>query len=138
MIYELTFLMSSLAEDKKEEVFQRVLEEIKKEGGEIKDKNIEKRSFVYPVKKNKDGFLATIIFSISKDKIHNIKDFVRKEENILRNIIIKREFFKKDIETIEQKKPIAPTKFTTKLTSKPKKEKTKLEDIDKKLEEILK
>jgi len=132
MIYELTFLMPPLVEKEKNEVLQKILEEIKRRGGDLKEESVEKRSFVYPVKKNENGFISTIIFSISKNSLHNINDFIRKEERVLRSVIIKREIFEKEKRAKRHKRPTIKTKPT------PKREKVKLEDMDKRLEEILK
>lgn len=129
MQYALSFLTPYLDSKERAKLLKEILDKIKKLDGKIEDKFIEKKIFAYPVKKNLEGFLGQIIFSIEKVKLKNFEEFLKSEKNIIRGIIERK---KKVPEKLEAKRKKPPFKKTLK------KEKVKIEELDKKLEEILK
>lgn len=129
--YELSFLIPNLSEEETKNLFNKTEEEIKKMEGKIKETFIERKNFAYPVKKETRGFLGVITFSAEKDKIKEFYNFLSANEKILRIMIEKKDKQKDTSKPIRKReKPI--------LTEKPKKEKVKIEELDKKLDEILK
>lgn len=131
MQYELSFLTPNLGIEEKKNLFDKIEEEIKKIGGEIGETFVEKKIFAYPVKKESRGFLSVITFSAERDKIKEFYNFLSANEKILRIMIEKKEKQKDTSKPIRKReKPL--------LTEKPKKEKVKIEELDKKLDEILK
>jgi ribosomal protein S6 len=134
MQYELSFLTPNLSSQERDELFQKIEEEIKSLDGEIEEKFIEKKLFAYLVKKQREGFLGVINFSIEKNKIKELCNFLELNKNILREMIEKKERPVEALKTERRRRKPYPA------VKKPpiKKEKVKIEELDKKLEEILK
>ena len=129
--YELTYLISpELSENELKETQEKIISLIKKGGGEIEKSNKPiKVKLKYPIKKQGEGFLGTLSFYCPPEKLKNLEEKLTKEGFILRYLILRKKLFKK-LKVAEIK--------TEKKMIKPKKEKKiKLEEIDKKLEEIL-
>lgn len=131
--YELSFLTLNLPHEKKNYLMAEIEKNIKKLEGKIEESFIEKKKFAYPVKKQNEGFLGILLLSSSPETINKIKNFLNKNEDILR-IMIERKKIKPRKKMIS-KKPILEEK---KRKEKPKKEKVKIEKLEEKLEEILK
>jgi small subunit ribosomal protein S6 len=121
--YQLAYLLSP--ELKKEEIdkFQKDLTSFfEKEG--ILDKVEEplKRTLFYPIKKKSEAFLGAIYFYLEPEKVKELEKKLKKEEKILRYLIVSEKAPKKIKVEKKVKKP----------------EKVELEEIEKKIEEILK
>lgn len=130
MNYELSFLIPNLKMEERNNLFKEIEEKIKEIGGEIETEFIEKRSFAYPIRKHLEGFLGIINFSLEKNKLKEFSDFLKNNVFVLRKLIERKEE-KRVLETISRiaptiKKPI------------PKEKKVKLEELDERLEELLK
>ncbi|HDN86446.1 MAG: 30S ribosomal protein S6 [Candidatus Omnitrophota bacterium] len=89
-----------IGEEEKEALFTKISEKIKELGGKVLDSKIwaKERKFCYPLrsrgaekKKYDKGLYWLVKFSLSVEKLANLKETIRLEEKILRNIIIKRE-----------------------------------------------
>lgn len=131
--YELSFLISNIETEKRNTILKNIEKEIKKLNGNVKEKLIEKKLFAYPVKKQKEGFLGVITLEMESSKIQELHRFLKSEGNILRFLLEKKR------ETSKKFKPLRERKEkTVAQTKKVKKEKVKIEELDKKLEEILK
>ena len=126
--YELTYLIiPSLASTEAEEYHKKIKEDIKKEGGAVGKEQIPaKKTLAYPINKNTEGYLASLDIEIDKEKVSLLKEKLDKEEEILRHLLIEKE---------------APQKTEERKVSRKKKslkpEKTKLKEIDDKIDEIL-
>lgn len=131
MQYELSFLIPNLNPAERKNLLDKIEEEIKKLNGKIGEIFIEKKFFAYLVKKKGEGFLGMITFAIEKDKIEKLYDFLNTNEKILRAMIERKEKLKETLKPIRKRQKVL-------LTEKPKKEKVKIEELDKKLDEILK
>ena len=131
--YELSFLTPNLSPEKKNSLMTEIEESIKKLEGKVEEKFIEKKKFVYPVKKQNEGFLGIFLLSLNAEGIKKIRSSLKKNESVLR-IMAERKKIRPKIR-ISSKKPVAET---IKGREKPKKEKVKIEELDKKLSEILK
>ena len=136
--YELTYLASpEISDENLSALKEKVAAFVQKKGeilGEVRPPA--KRILGYPIKKRKSAFLATFNFSAPPDLVNDLKKMLDEEREILRYlIIIKREPAKAEAPPIpekfkkEIKKPTVPTR--------PKEKKVELEEIEKKLEEIL-
>lgn len=128
MYYEISFLTPNLNLKEREDLFKKIEEKLKELEGKIEDKFIEKKAFAYPVKKQQDGFLGHISFFLEPDKIRKFRDFLKTNKEILRESTERK---RKILEEEREKRRIAPKKPK-------KKEKVKIEELDKKLEEMLK
>ena len=133
--YELAYLAApEISDENLTALKEKVVAFVQKKGeilGEVRPPI--KRILGYPIKKRKNAFLATIYFSAPADLANDLKKMLDKEKEILRYlIIIKREPAEAAAPPIPEKFKKAPAEF--KKTREPKVE---LEEIEKKLEEIL-
>lgn len=140
-MYELTYIINpNLSDDEAAKQTDKVRGFINQEGGEIKDEKLnEKRRLAYQIKKQSFGFFVTIIFNIEPEKIAEIEKKVRLEPRILRHLLILKGESRREAAS---RRPIKPRKETIISKTAPetkieKPEKVKIEEIDKKLEEIL-
>ena len=131
MNYELSFLTPNLNLKEREDLMKGIKEEIVKLKGKLEDEFIEKKFFAYPVKKYQEGFLGQTNFSLEKNKLKEFQNYLKTKKEIIRTLLEKKEKFKEapEIER-ERRRPL--------FKKPPKKEKVKIEELEKKLEEILK
>jgi len=126
--YELTYIISpDLTEQEVENLSLKITAFIQEEGGSFKPS--------YSIKKKEGGFLNVLDFHIMPEKLGNLKKKLDSEKQILRYIILTKKILKKipDQETFTKKRrPQEP------IDQRPGAEKVELEEIDKKIDEILK
>lgn len=127
MYYEVSFLTQNINLEERKDLFKKIEEKLKELGGKIEDKFIEKKVFAYPVKKQEEGFLGHISFFLEPAKIRRFQDFLKTNKEIVREMTER----KKKIPEVRRERRISPRKPR-------KKEKVKIEELDKKLGEILK
>lgn len=148
--YELTYIISSqTASDQIDSVIKEVESFIKsKEGVVLKSEKTTAQVLVYPIKKQSSGYFIISEFQMLEDKIKEMKEILQKEKNILRHFLI----VKKPLKVMKERRTRKPlslsmTEGTLKEKSgtneilsdqdKKKGEKVELEEIEKKLDEIL-
>lgn len=120
--YQLAYLLSpQLNTQELQEIEKEITSYIEKEGILDKVENPLKRNLFYPIKKFKEAFLGSIYFFLEPAKLKDFEKKIKKEERILRFLI-----------TVEKSPKELPKE---KKIRKPKK--VEIEDLDKKLEEIL-
>lgn len=138
--YELTFIASPNLETKElEELINSTKESILSFGGEIKNELLPKAiKLAYPIKKFTNAHLISFDLELEANKTEDLKKVLDKKEGVLRYILFKKRAPKIIIQQ-EQKSPTKTPKSQTKETTKKVKKpvKVELEEIDKKLEEIL-
>jgi ribosomal protein S6 len=132
--YELAFLTPNLSIEEKEKLDKDIEQIIKNLKGEIQEKFIEKKKFAYTVKKNTEGFLGIISFSLEASSLSNFKKELKDNKNIIRAMIESKNIKPGEKMEKEKRSPAAQKPKP----SLPKKPKVKIEELDKKLEEILK
>ena len=124
-LYELTYLISpgaSLAEAKT--LAENTADLIRKEGGIATEmRNPFRRKLAFAIKKEGEAFLASIDFYFDPEKIRELSEKIKSEGKVFRALLFKKKEFKK----IE----------LPKILEIKKEEKVDLEEIEKKLEEIL-
>lgn len=101
----------------------------------------QKRRLAYPIKKEKNGFFGWVTFSANPEKISAIEKKIKNEEYVLRHLIVEA------VEVpLREPRPFIPRSGTSRPTKIPavqpadsgkEEEKLDLEELDKKLEEIL-
>ncbi len=107
---------------------EKIKEKISKTGGVLGKEQIPARkTLAYPVKNNTEAYLSSVDFEGKEEDAKKIYQNIKKEKNILRFLIIKRDIIKET-----EKKEKVPRKEKS---LKP--EKTRLEEIDEKIDEIL-
>lgn len=129
--YELTYLATpSLTEEEAQEYHGKIKKIIEKEKGVLgKEQEPLKKDLAYPIKKESKSYLACVDFESTEESANKVSKEIKKEKNVLRHIIARKEFSKVN-EKQEERKRKRKSK-----SLKP--EKTKLKEIDKKIDEIL-
>jgi len=131
--YQITFILSSDLDQKKIDDFNQEFEKIivKQLEGKIiiKHSAPERKKLAYPIKKFEFGYYLTVSFLLDPQKTQELGDKLKYNKNILRYMI---NFVEESPEP--KKKRFVQKPVIEKLEKKKKK---KLEDIDKKLDEIL-
>lgn len=143
--YELTYIISSQISSEKAEGLKKGFEAFVQEKGgiiAISEKTVP-QSLAYPVKKQSSGFFVTLKFTIEENQIKPLKEKLEKEVDILRHFLI----VKKPMKIMKERRTRKPllainvlkskTDNTEVYTAKAKKDNASIEDIDKKLDEIL-
>jgi small subunit ribosomal protein S6 len=121
--YQLAYLISPELKKEEIEMVQKDLTSfIEKEGVLDKVETPLKRMLFYPIKKKTEAFLGAIYFYLEPQKIKDLERKLKEEEKILRYLIVSEKTPKKIKIEKKLKKP----------------EKVELEEIEKKIEEILK
>lgn len=126
--YELSYLISPDLSEQEVKAFQEKINSfLLDEGGRLENsKNPIKKKMGYPIKKNEEGFLATLNFYLKPERLDNLEKKLKKEPSILRYLILNKK--------IPEKIKIPEIKPRIKIK---KEKKVKLEKIDEKLDEIL-
>jgi ribosomal protein S6 len=146
--YELTYIISSGISAEEAEALAKEIDSFiqSKEGVILKSENPIARILSYQIKKQASGFFVISEFQVEPDKISEIKEKLEKDTNILRHFILTKKpakiqkarrtrkiFLAPEIETITAVKKDRPS-FAKASENK---EKVELNDIEKKLDEIL-
>lgn len=146
MTYDLTYILSPLLEKTDgEAVIAKIRDFINVLGGKIKNEQPpQKQKFAYPLKKQLYGYYVGAEFEMDSEKIEELQKQLKLNGDILRYLIIsqKEQKLKKEKPKIS-KGSLAPKPRKLALTpeipkAKPKVEQVKIEELDKKLEELLK
>jgi ribosomal protein S6 len=93
-------LKSDLNEEEREEIFRKIIQKIEGLEGKVKVSKVwaKEKEFCYPIrsrgaekKKYNKGCYWLVEFVLDPQKLPELKETIRLEERILRNIIIKRD-----------------------------------------------
>jgi ribosomal protein S6 len=152
--YQLTYLLNPLLDEKGViEISQKIKKWIEEKQGHIEEEKTTEQSLAYPIKKHQQAICSNLSFQLLPQLIKELHEQLKLESHILRYMIQK----KPDQQLLAQQKvtgqiPLQtepskisdtepkPTKkepLEKSSSSPPQKEKVKLEELDKKLEEIL-
>ncbi len=161
--YQITLIFSANLEEKEiTESVQKIKQMIEKKEGKIEEidnlaEKIISRKLSYPMQKSTDAFYLTLNFELFPEYIKEFSQELNLEKSILRYLIsnkqtkakkekkaIKKNIFQeKEIDDIDlsskmidKVEPVLPEEERTEKKME-KKEKSSIEDLDKKLEEIL-
>lgn len=129
--YELTYLISPHLSTEEAKAFsEKINSLIEKEGGILSElKNPTQQKLAYPIKKEVRAYLSSLTFHLLPEKLENLKMKLKTLPEILRFLL-----FTKKVAKVE----IPAKKIVPKIKMPLKKEKkVELEEIEKKLEEIL-
>ncbi len=135
-LYRLVFLVSSRLELKKaKEVTQGIQNLIKEGEGEIKTtKEISKKTLAYEIKKEGEAYLGSIQFNYLAEKVPNLEKNLKEQSSILRFLITAVPKKKK----IRTKKTRPSIEKAPDMDIKAKEKKIKLDEINQKIDQILK
>jgi small subunit ribosomal protein S6 len=137
--YELTILAST---DTAEEDLKTLLEGIKnlisQEKGVLeKETNPVKQKLGYAIKEKTEAFLVNLTFTLSPEGLKNLEKELKEKKEILRYIIVIKKPIKEIITKI-RRRPEKAVQPVVEEKEESKSEKIELEEIDEKIEEILK
>ena len=136
--YELIYLITpDLTEEEIKSLIEKISLYITQINGVI-EKTIgpERRRLAYSVKEKKEALLVSLIFSLSQDKVKEIFEKVKKEDLVLRHMIIIKKKEKENAGAKRRTKPIE--KPVEKTAQENKDKKVEIEKISEKIDEILK
>ena len=124
--YEFTYLIKPDISKEDLNSLQEIIKSfIKEEEGSIARINPPlKKDLAYPIKKNKEAFLADLTFDLKPDKLDSLEKKIKSEKRIIRYLLLKKKLLKKKLRVRATRKPQP-------------KAKVELKEIEKKLEEIL-
>lgn len=134
-MYELTFLASpNLSEEEITDLLDKVKNTIGDLEGEVVQTLPSKKIYLaYPIKKQGYGILCSLDFNLSTEKVRIVEHQIKENENVMRYLLFTKKIPKEKPKKI---KKVITGIGTAKAKVKPK-EKIKIEELDKKLEELL-
>jgi len=150
--YEITLLLPPVLKDKEiSEITQKTKEWIKELEGTPLSEEITKRQLAYPINKYQQGFYLSLGFLLEPKNLPQLEEKLRLAENILRFLIVQRLTKKQPVSQTTKPSTSSKPKETktapqkseeikeekTQTPKKPIQEKAQIEELDKKLEEIL-
>ncbi len=116
-LYELTYLpLPGISEDKQKALSERVISALE----------------TTPVSNHSNGFLTTMDFNTEPEKIKEIEEKLKQETQIQRYLILQKKFVRFKARILRR------AEFSKKIEKKTEKSKVELQEIEKKLDEILK
>ncbi len=126
--YELTYIANpKLSPEDVSALQERIFGFITKEDGTPgKASAPSKKRLAYPVKKHEEAHFSSLELSVEEGKLKSLEEAIKKEKDILRYLIIKKPAVKK---------MVFETKTEKRRSLRPKK--AQLEEIDKKIDEML-
>lgn len=139
--YELTYIITSAnASQEAEKTITEVASFIQgKEGMILHSHKTTPQTLSYTIKKQHSGYFATEVFQIAEEKISPLREMLSGQKDILRHIILIKKP-QKEVKNRRIRRPIAQdisSDFVKVAEDKKKGEKVQMEEIDKKLDEIL-
>ncbi len=147
--YELTYLISTDFPEEELKTFSKKISDfVLTEGGTLEKITVPiRKKLAYSIKEKKEMFLTTLNFHLNPEGLKNFEKKLKSEKQVLRYTLLKQKISKKIIpertikrfpkilEEISESKPFTLSK---KGGVKSEDKKVGLEEIDKKIEEILK
>ena len=137
-LYEIAYLIApSMSEEEAQNFHQTIKNEAQGMGALIDDEGrVEKKRLRYPIEKSLEAYLAYFRFTLESEKINDLDLRLKNDKNILRHLAIKT---KRQIQKTFSTRPFKATSEKPNETLTPKEEipAANIEEIDKKLEEIL-
>ncbi len=144
--YELLYLVpATYTEDELAPVKEKIKKIIEKFKGEITlEDSLGKKKLSYPIKKNHQGYYLLYEFDLPGEELKGLNQNLKLTNEILRHIIVKKKLktpslLKATKDKLEAEEKVSEEKKETAREKKIQndKEKVKLEDLDKKLDQIL-
>lgn len=131
--YDQTLIFSPLlSEEEANDQFQRFVSFVQEQGGILENQRLlGKKPLLAPIRDSKEGYLATISFSLNEENLPILEKKCKETENILRFLVMRQAKRAKKMRH-------APAPASVPVLAQKKEEKIDLKDIDEKLEEIFK
>ena len=139
--YELLYLLpATYAEEELAPIKEKIKALIKHRGGQITaEDSLGKRKLAYPVKKFRQGYYLLNEFDIEPQALNALNNDLRLTNEVLRHTIVIKKPIRFNARKIRrQKLPVSALESQpTKPLAEPPEDKTKLADLDRKLDELL-
>lgn len=152
--YELTYIISSEITSEEAGVTAKEVSSFveSKEGAILKSENPVAKTLSYPIKKFGSGYFVVLEFSAEPEKIKELEEKLKKDDKILRHLImikrparvrrergsVRKPFLASEIEFTKIKNTAVDANPRAEISEdKEKGERIELEEIEKKLDEIL-
>lgn len=139
-MYELTYIVSPILDETSlNETAAAVRDFVSDLNARIKKEQLgEKRKLAYPIKKQLFGYYVTLEFDLEPEKIAELENYLKNQNDILRSLLLSLDEAKLHPAPakarVQKTEAAAPVKTPFKTE---KSEKIKIEELNKKLEEIL-
>ncbi len=136
-LYEIAYLIApSMSEEEAQNFHQTIKNEAQGMGALLDDEGrVEKKRLRYPINKNIEAYLAYFRFTLESGKISELNSRIKNDKNILRHLAVKT---KRHIQKTFSTRPFKPSEKPKEIfTQKEETPAANIEEIDKKLEEIL-
>lgn len=136
--YELLYIVSgNYTEDELLPIKEKIRELIEKADGKITlEDNLGKKKLTYPIKKTTQGYYLLYEFDLETVALKKLNHVLLLTGEIIRHLITKKSLTAPSMVEITQEQ-VATEKIKKQEEKVEKKDKIKLEDLDKKLDEIL-
>lgn len=135
--YELVCILPPYLEGEDLEKSKKEIQEIiSKFESEIDFKEAEKRELAYPINKQRQGLFLVSRLSIAPDNVNNLSKELKLNKQVLRHLISRLPVIKPGVKKAKSKKIIKKIKRKPSY-AKATKGKASLEEIDKKLDDII-
>src|SRR3990172_7407061 len=87
--YDLTLILSpELLDEKANDLFQQFVSFVQEQGGILEDQRLlGKKPLLAPIRDSKEGYLATIAFSLNKENLPALDKKCRETQHILRFLV---------------------------------------------------
>lgn len=132
--YDISLIFSAqLEENEANDLFQEFVSFVQDQGGILEDQRmLGKRPLLAPIQHAKEGYLATVAFSLNEENLGTLQKKCKETAEVLRFFIVK--------QAKKQTKKVRPvlTPEIAPMASEKKEEKIDIKDIDEKLEQIFK
>lgn len=137
--YELAYLLSpAVAEEEVLVVSGKLARMIEDAGGMIRHQETpQKRKLAFLVKKERNGYFGWTTFTAATEAIGALEKTLKAAENLLRHIIVAEKEIVQPVRTFMPRPLITPRTRPPAVPAERPEEKLDLEELDKKLEEIL-
>lgn len=137
MWYQLTFLISSfLKQEEAEDFLKKIKDFFSQKEKILNTEDLKKIKLAYPIQKQREAYLASIDFQFSPEEIKNLKEWIEREKDILRYLLIKIREKRKKVSTKEKKREIKKLKLRKIITVSEDK-KVELKNFEEKLEKLI-
>lgn len=141
-LYELTYLVFPELSEEEIAAFTKKIAEIiiREEGKIVEETRLIKRRLSYPIKKQFQAYVAVLTFNLEPEKLSNAIVLLKEDQKILRHLLLAKtiRIQKGKVRTKPEKhKEEIKEPTQAKAETKTEEKKVEIEDIEKKLAEIL-
>lgn len=129
--YELTYLITPDLSEEEARAFQSKVNSFIADEGMLEEGNvILRKKLAYPIEKKNESYMAVATFNANPEKISSLEKKLKEEKSIMRYLLV----IKEKQQALRVRPHMARTRIESKESSA---KKVEMEEIEKKLDEIL-